>query len=262
MNVYECANYKDFLAGIVGQEPKGIVSRLAEAAGCQRSYMSDVLRGKVHLTPDHAHGIAAYLKLPPRERDLFLDLVHHARAASKAYKAMLAARIERERESRLRLTERVGGERRETPHRYYTSWHHAALHVATSVPELATVKALSTRFGVAEDAVRAILATLVEDGLVIEAKGRYSYGYARGAPHLPDDSPLSRMNHANWRTLGLSRPWRAEGEVHYSSVFAVEKKDYRRLQAELVGFVQAQREAIAGSGCEEVACFTCDLFAF
>jgi uncharacterized protein (TIGR02147 family) len=262
-SVFASEHYKDFLRDVVKAGPKGVITKLAEAAGCQRSYMSEALRGEIHLTPDHAYGISQFLNLTRKESDYFLNLLHHARAASKTYRDSLAAILETERRDHRRLTKRLKQteavvERQEG--RYYASWHYAAIHVATAIDGLNTVKSLAARFALADSLVASILQHLTEEGYVKTVQKQYLYNEAAPSRHLSDQSVFSRINHANWRTLALSRPYRPDSEVHYSSVFAINRRDLQRLRQQLVDFIETQRQAIAQSGSEEVACFTCDLF--
>ncbi|MFX6794117.1 hypothetical protein ABTH15_20060, partial [Acinetobacter baumannii] len=75
-------DYKQFLllqvAAHAGEY--GYKSKLAVAAGCQKSFFSQVLNAHVHRTPEHALGLARFWKLNRLERDYFLELVNHARA--------------------------------------------------------------------------------------------------------------------------------------------------------------------------------------
>jgi uncharacterized protein (TIGR02147 family) len=260
--VFDFDDYKEFLRHAVEAGPTGALSRLAEAAGCQRSYLSDVLRREVQLTPDHAYGIARHLRLEPAAADYFLDLVHLARAATPSYRAKLATSLEARRQDHRRLTQRLApAKTQEADARYYASWHYGALHVATAVPGLDTVEALARRFRLPTAEVARLLAELVEAGYVRQAGARFSYDTERPLRHLSDGSPLSRLNHGNWRSLAQSRLARYEADVHYSVVFAVERKTYDELRAQLLTFIEEQRATISRSGSEDVVCFTCDLFS-
>ena len=59
-NVFEFLDYRKFLTAVIEKQSrtKGFRALLASGAGCQRTYLSMALHGKVHLTPEHALGIA------------------------------------------------------------------------------------------------------------------------------------------------------------------------------------------------------------
>lgn len=262
-SVFQFDNYKTFLTEFIADTGKGTMTRLAEAAGCQRSYLSDVLRREVQLTPDHADAIARYLGMTAPEVDFFHDLVSLARAASKPYRERLRARIKATQRTHARLTTRLAPatpEKLVSNHRYYASWHHAAIHIATAIPHLNTIKSLARRLMLPEAVVEASLQELVEDGFVFKDRDRYHYNIERLVMHLPDDSIFSRLNHSNWRNLTLSRAPQYDTEVHYSLVFAIDRKDYDKVRDQILELIQAQRRTIAASGSEEIAYFGCDLF--
>src|SRR6185312_140032 len=82
--------------------------QLAEAAGCQRSFLSQVLASQAHLNADHAIGLATYWNLPEIEKDFFLNLVSFARASSKTLKEYFSKKIEKSRSNRDILVHSIG----------------------------------------------------------------------------------------------------------------------------------------------------------
>ena len=262
-SVFRFNDYKEFLHALIAKGPKGQLTRLAEAAGCQRSYMSDVLRNEIQLTPDHADGIARFIGLSDSETDYFLDLVSFARASSKAYRDRLRTRITAAQHAYDRLTKRIAPVVPDPfvrADRYYANWYSAAIHIATSIPGLDSVSSLSRRLRLSEAVVEATLRELEDDGFVVKSHNRYRYNHERPLVHLPDESVLSRMNHSNWRNLTLSRASDYGTEAHYSVVFAVGRSDYQVMREQLLDFIQAQRRTISSSGCEDIGYFGCDLF--
>jgi len=72
-SLFSSENYKAYLKSVLdgpGKE-RGYQSRLAEAAGCQRSYLSQVVHSTPHLTPEHAMGMAQFWKLRSGSRRPF-----------------------------------------------------------------------------------------------------------------------------------------------------------------------------------------------
>ena len=64
-------NYRDYLLYLVEvrKDVKGIRSRLAEAASCQRSYLTQVLAGTASFSIDQLRGISRYLSLSDPDWD-------------------------------------------------------------------------------------------------------------------------------------------------------------------------------------------------
>jgi len=63
-NVFNHLDYKDFLKIQIEEnhEAYGYKSRLAKAANCQKSFLSQVLNSHIHLTPEHAVGLCQFWK--------------------------------------------------------------------------------------------------------------------------------------------------------------------------------------------------------
>ena len=82
-SVYEFIDYKLFLKKCIAQsEQRGFTTRLAEAAGCQRSYFSTVLSGNIHLLPEHLFGICEFLKLSNDESEYLFLVLDYIRVGS------------------------------------------------------------------------------------------------------------------------------------------------------------------------------------
>ncbi|MEI6399405.1 MAG: hypothetical protein WCO71_11605, partial [Pseudomonadota bacterium] len=138
-SIFSFDDYKALLRAVIKENDKGVASRLAEAAGCQRSFLSDVLRTGTHITPDHAFGISKCLELNVRESRFFMNLVLLARASQKAYRESLMKVIADERVEQTRLTKKIeqgegieaAGTRLSDAHlgQYYSSWLYCAVHI-------------------------------------------------------------------------------------------------------------------------------------
>lgn len=264
ISVFTFENYKEFLGKLVASHPKGIVTRLSEAAGCQRSYLSEVLRGHVHLTPDQGFGIAKFLDFTRDESDYFLSLIHFARASSAKYRKELQSRITERKNEFLRVSKRV---EKNSPlltaaDAYYSSWYYAAVHISTSIPGMNTPGKISNYLGITDFQVRQILDFLAKHGYVNKSKDTDSYAFNADKKnfHLNDESILSNVNHINWRAFALSRPMSPGKEVHYSSVFTLTRATYERIKQQLLNLIDQQRQEISASGSEVVSVFCCDLF--
>src|SRR5688500_3877864 len=96
MHLFDCDSPLQFLKRQIDAN-QGVFrykSRLAEAAGCQRSYLSQVLAKKALLSPEQAMGLADFWGLSSREADFFLMLVLHERAGTARLRGKLAQKLE------------------------------------------------------------------------------------------------------------------------------------------------------------------------
>ena len=73
MNIYEYFSYKTYLVDLISQKSVK-VSTLSEIAGCNRSYFSQMINGKVQLTSDHIINLAEGLEFSELEKEYFITL--------------------------------------------------------------------------------------------------------------------------------------------------------------------------------------------
>jgi len=77
-------DYRSFLLSVVEdpEKTRGYRKRLADEAGCQPSYLSQMLKGSVELTLEQAERLCGFWKLDELEAEIFLNLVLMGRAGS------------------------------------------------------------------------------------------------------------------------------------------------------------------------------------
>jgi len=264
VNIINFIDYKEFLRSLVDERgvKRGFQSELAEAAGCQRAYLSQVLRSNVHLTPEHACNMAHFLGLDHFETEYFLTLVDLGRAGSPRLQQRHKTKLERiklEAESFAKRLKESSLPSAEAQALYYSSWHWGAIHMLVGIPQMQMPKAIAKQLNLPIDHVMEILRGLKSMGLITMENDRW---ISTGSNlHVPKDSPLNGVNHQNWRSIAVqdSQNINSEG-IHYTSAFTVSKQDYEKLKTMLLKFIDNQRSIIGPSACEELVCFTCDLF--
>jgi uncharacterized protein (TIGR02147 family) len=264
MNVYRFENYKDVLKAQLKERStqRGIVSRLAQAAGCQRSYLSQVLNSHVHLTPDHAFGICDFFGFNETETAYFLALVDHARAGSPAFKARLKSQMKKIRDHHAALENRISAQiiqGTEMNYRYYSTWLGAAVHIAVSIPELQTLESLAEHFQVPRPLIQGVLQDLNEMGLIRKAGDLWTY--VTGEQHLARKSALIALHHGNWRSRAtLSAQLQDERNYHYTGISSVSRTDAQIIADLLLQLTEKIRLIVAASKEEELVCLNLDFF--
>jgi uncharacterized protein (TIGR02147 family) len=261
VSVFEFDDYKAFLrAQAKGQ--RGRVSRLAAAAGCQRSYLSRVLSSEAHLTPDHAHAMADFLGLEGGESEYFLLLVERARAGTASYRKHLKSKLETLSQRRLEISNRV---RRPPPEDgpmerlYYSSWHWSAIHIAVSIPGLQTEDALAQELGLPGDLVRTSLLKLAEMNLVRRERDRWMHHSSD--IHLERKSPMIAMHHGNWRQRAVLDSQRSESDgVHYTAMQSMSESAFREIRREMLELIERSVRTAGPSRSERLVCLCMDLF--
>ena len=243
-------------------EQWGAISKMAAAAGCQRSHLSRVISGKVHLTPEQADGLAEYWRLNEAEGEYFLYLLEFARAGTKGLRQRIQRKIQRLKKEQEDLSERLrqpslGVEEREIV--YYSAWHWSAIHIIVSIPEYQTVTSISRRLTMPETLVRYCLEQLERFGLVRREGERWKF--SSHTIHLPRRSPLIGTHHNNWRArASLKSHDPGSDGVHYTVVQSVSQRDYLKIKELLLAVIDDYSKIAAPSKEEELISFSCDVF--
>jgi uncharacterized protein (TIGR02147 family) len=257
-------DYKVFLRAQVSEArpTRGFMAKLAKAAGCQRSYLSQVLSSHVQLTPDQAFALARFFGLNSGESEYFRLLVDLERCATAELKADIKYRLEQIRHQQMKITNRITSQKTngENYLTYYSSWIWSAIHYLASIPEMQTPEKISERLRLPLPTVVACLDKLVEMRFLIYEDKKYKH---KGESlHLQSDSPLTVLHHNNWRQRALldAQELGNNKSIHYSSVFTMSRKDFLLLHELTLQFLERGRQIISPSTEEALYCVTCDLF--
>jgi uncharacterized protein (TIGR02147 family) len=265
MNVFKALDYKQALREAISENRAeyGYKTKLAEAAGCQKSFLSQVLNSHVDLTVDHAVALSNFWKLDTDAAEYFVDLLLYARAGTEPVKLLIKRRLDRAKSAQEHLGKRFKQpelKSTESSLLYYSSWHYAAVHILLTVPGYRTVPALMRRLQLPEEVVAGTLESLRSMGLARQADRRWEA--TSQSVHLSNDSPLYSINLGNWRNRALTQSHaRRQDDVFYSGIYSMTQADFERLRQMLFAFIENSRSLVISSKEEDVFCFNCDLFA-
>jgi uncharacterized protein (TIGR02147 family) len=262
-SLYSAKDYRDFLrAKVEDDSERGALTRLAAAAKCQKSHVTRVLRGDLHLTLEQAFRLARYWRLGDDEENYFLKLVDRDRAGDAAYRAKLQGELARMKRAQEDLSVRLqqatmGSSEKEML--YYSSWFWSAIHIIVSIPRYQAPAQIAARLGLPEPLVLHALKTLEGFGLVEKSKDRWKI--ATGSIHLPKNSPLNSIQHGNWRSRAVLNS-QAPGEdgVHYTVVQSISEADFEKIKHLLLEAIDRYAKIAGPSREEELVCFACDFF--
>lgn len=262
-HVFQYTSYVKFLAAELqaNHHIRGYQSRMAEAAGCQRSYFSQILKEKIPITIEQAYGLAAYLELTPEETDYFLTLAQIQRAGTVALKKYFETQAERLRSASRSITKQMNSRQlpAEVMQEYYANWYWMAIHVLVAIPGFDSAKKIASHLNLTEDLVNRSLSKLVSWGVVVPNKKGWSV--AAYDLHLSDASPLTQINHSNWRTRAkVDIDKQCDQSLHYTAVFALSKQDADAIRTEFLMRLVELRKQIQPSPSEEAYALTLDWF--
>lgn len=261
MEIFQFDDYKECIRFFINASDKrGYQSLLAEAAGCQRAFLSQVLNSHIHLTPEHAAGICRFWGLSDLETDFFLELVAFSRAGTEEMRSVIKRRLSTFRKQNSNLSKKLlKDSSREIDSRYYSSWEWVAIHVLVSIPEYQTLEVIVSKLHIPKQRAEEILSQLQEMGVIVRSAGKWRS--LRNDVYLKRDSHMTFMNHWNWRNRALADIQSSKEEsLHYTAVLALSRKDILKFRSHIVDFLKTTQELVAPSPEEEMICFTCDFF--
>lgn len=262
-SVFQYLNYVKFIGDSIESHSAvyGYKAQIAEAAQCQRSHLSLVLKGKAHFSLEQAVGVADFLKLDWKEKNFFVLLVQFARAGTSELKEFVRTQIEEQIKAQENLTQRIA-EKTVLPEEksavLYSSWEPLAILIALSIPEKRSLSALSEHLQLKTEHVERVLAQL--QGIGLAENHGYEWRATEHTLHLPKTSRFNSLNHSHWRQKAVQNSFLQTDDVHYTSVCTLSKADVKKMKQMLLEFIDQSREVVAPSPEEELYCLTCDWF--
>jgi len=263
MNVFGHTSYKQVLHKAIeeNKDSYGYKSHLAKAAGCQRSFLSQVLNGTTDLMLEHAAGIASFLNFSENETEYFISLLSYERAGTTTLQKIVRDRLTRLRSDNLNLSKRFKEAelQPEASNTYYSVWYYSAVHMFLTVPEYQSIDAISDRLAISRTLTARIVRELETLGLAKQSGGKWKA--ILKTMHIGRNSKMNAINHRNWREKAIQNSLENNDEdTHYTSVCSIGRTDAEALRAMLLEFIDKSRKLVAQSGEEEVYCMTCDFF--
>ena len=263
-HLYTFDDYKTFFKAFVKSRASewGILTRMAEATGCQRAYMSRCLNQEVHLTMDHAFHLSKFLDLDVIEVDYFMTLVELSRAATKPYRDRLDQKLAKIRKDDEELkksaarppTDLNGGEAF-----YYSTWLPAVIHILTSIPEFQSATAISEKLNIDRKTAEKTLLQLEALKLISRKASKWIFNSSE--MHLSKNSPLSPTHLNNWRQRAvLNAQLNNDESIHYSVIQSLDEKAYIEIRKAVVKIIGDFSKHAGPAPANEVACFNIDIF--
>lgn len=256
-------SYKKFLLHYIEEHSgRGIVGHLAKAAGCNRTYFSQVMHAKAQLLPDHVPGLARALSLTEPEERYFLYLVLWERAGTESAQSYFKEKMIRISEQHANLTAKakdssVVVEFDEQFALYFGDSIYQAIHLMTAFPGGQTVSSLAKVAGLSPTKIQKILSYLLDLGLV--RKSGAVFFHSGQNVHMAREGVWNKLNHLNWRMKAVEDSSNPKS-LHFSSVFAIARADYAHLQRLVHEFLEEYQKFAKASGSEELVILCCDLF--
>ncbi|RYZ57907.1 MAG: TIGR02147 family protein [Proteobacteria bacterium] len=265
MSFFSCTNYREIIRfQLKEHSPKrGFQSTLAKFLGCSPSFLSQVLKDKVHLTPDQAALFCDFWKLNQLECDFFLNLVNLERASTVELQAKIAKWIDA-----LRSKGQKQGFHSQTERsiplegdavQYWSAWHYPAVYEGISHAIFKTREDIAERFSLPMATVDQILSKLKSFGM-IEEKNRIWKATNKNF-YETDDVALTKLFHDEIHRHSLEKYDAPQDEdLHYVQVAGIAKSEIPELKQMILDLINRQRLKMKRSGDQELVCFSYHLF--
>lgn len=259
-------DYKKFLrdSAKANKSLYGYKTRLAEAAGCRASYLSQVFNGAFDLMPEHGLGLSEFWGFSAEERDYFVLLIQLARAGTpqltKYYEEQLN-RISREYERRTLKSDASEISQAESRSLFYSSWHYTAIHDLTTFPGGQTTEAIARRLELPKDLVEQALRAL-ESMQLVRPHGIH-WKATVNELIVPTDTYHSAQHISHWThraALDVMRPKRPLESFHKCWVFGISPEDFQALRELLLEHIRKAQKIVPNSDRQELVCMNLNLF--
>lgn len=265
--VFSFNNYKEYITYQIDAHSsiRGYRSRLAEAAGIQRTYLSQALHGHVELTPEHAMALAEFWNMKKEETDYFLLLLHYSRAGTPKLREHILHQMKSLKAQHEDLEKQLNSPKISNLNHevlYYSNWIWTALHAIVSLSEFPTPSKIAKATGLPVKLILTYLKELQRMGLVNQTRGQWQSTQKK--LHLSKRSASVWNHHYNWRAQALENAKKnenAESSLHYTSLHMLSLKDFQHLQKKIHNFLLEVQELVDPSPEEDVVCLNIDLFS-
>lgn len=260
-SIFEYQDYKAYLIELIQDRPRGEKSRIAEALRCHIAYISQVLNDAAQLSLEQADLLSAYLTLSEDEAEYLFLLVSQARAGSASLRKHFEKKIKQTLQARATIENRIKS-MKILPHEsqaiYYSAWHYSAIHLLLSIPEFQTKEKMAAHLRLPVSKITKALDFLVESGLAVFEKGRYSTGQV--TLHLQNESPWIARHHVSWRLQAVRALEEASGGFHYTSVVSMAEEDGPAVRRIMVDAIEQIRAVVKQSPEKGAYCYALDFF--
>jgi uncharacterized protein (TIGR02147 family) len=264
--IFDYLDYKSYLQEVIRSKPgqgRGFRKELAEAIGCQSSFVSQVLSRSLQFSLEQADKINRLLYHSKEESHFFMLLVQFNRAGTTELKEYFRSQIKSALGERLHYERRLRNDHTityEEQVKYYSAWHFGVIFAILGIAQLRTSKAISKRLNLPLKQVSDALSFLENCGLV-ESKGD-SYYRKESFLHLGSSSAeLLSGHHAQWRAKTISAlQAERKGDIHYSGVMTLSADDLYKLRAMIVSYIEKIQIQVVTSPDETIAALGIDFY--
>lgn len=245
------------------QGGRGQLTAIARHLKVHNAWLSAILCGDRHFTPEQALELARFFGLPPLESKYLLLLINYERSTTIPLREHYKSELEQLKKNSLKISQRFPTERKLSEQEksvFYSSWLFSAAHLFASTKKKGVSGTdLSRKFHIPLDRALQILAFLASHGFCEEIDGFFHHRpqstfVEKGSPHLI-------RHHINCRMRAIQKSEAlAENELMFSSLISLSKQDFQTIRERLAAMIGEVSQTVKKSPAEEVALLSLDFF--
>ena len=264
ISVFDYSDYRGFINAKIKENAgkRGYQGTLAKYAGCQSSFLSQVLSSNVQLTLDHGAGLSEFWGFNSHEAEYFLDLIAYDRASTKSLRKVLSERMEKAKtlddaSLKEKMAQVTNSEELEL---YFSAWYWAAIHLMTSFTEFQTTEKIAKRLNLDVAMVEECLGKLAQMEFV--QKVGASWKITKKTFPVAKNLPLQLMQQKSWFIKANNNQKffsGREGNMHGTVVRVFTESSYHEFSKAFAKFV-ANFSSQKDGAPSEVVCLSYDLF--
>ena len=265
LSIFNTSSYLDFLKHFFEKESqeRGSKARFSRLIKCSTAYLSHVLNGKAHLTPEQALLAGPALGLSDLEQRYFFNLVLRDRAGTQELVINYEKELKELSSKRSSIKERFNLQDKVSPEvesTYYSQWYYSAIRLALYIPKLRKVKAICRALNLREETVEKTISFLYENKFVQKYNGEWVPTQIN--LHIDENAPSIQKHHSHWRLKALQNlEQKDKSDIHYTSVVSISKKDLPKIQEIMLKTIKEVRGTVRDSQPEEMLmCYLVDCF--
>jgi uncharacterized protein (TIGR02147 family) len=249
-DIFKISAYQDVIKFQLERDPvvKGAKSRLAEVAGVQPAYLSQVLAGTTHLSPDQAANMAEHWDFSDTEAEYFLDLVALARAGSPHLVKRLTKKLKAIREAAKQnpFAADAQGFDWELATAYYSDPIFSAIHLLLRIKKFQNLEVMAEHLSISKERLRGHLNQMLKLGLVTHSLDKW-LPVDRNL-HAEPDSVFAKMHHRNWHSKAIDHLTSPRDEdLYYTAVHTLSEDDFLQIKEVILASIRKTRKIVQPS---------------
>lgn len=271
MSVFKHLKYQSALEEVVKNRKTGesetrfTLRRLAEEAGLQPSFLTNVLKERFDFNADQLYAVCEVLELTAVERRYLTLLLDFQRSTNKSRRGELKKEIDDLRAQNQKTEKHISARpvalNSDAMAEYYLDPFVQLAHVHLSLPPYTeNPNALCGALGVSKSHLSKIFDVLTRIGYVVSEAGRIRV--VAQNKHLPKENPLCDPHQALMRLKSIDQLSRLKSDNKYSfSVTLSGTEETRtRLQDEFLAFLKKAEAIVKPARAEKAFQMNFDLF--